>query len=109
MRVCAVSGQLAGPTCQSIKSYFAPGTEPKKTCTNHYSGEEKDDDEEESNAPDGSKEPVGSHKPDTTPKPTNKPVSTPSTNGGQTGNDTPAIPPETGGGGNEPSGDIITE
>ena len=110
VRVCAVSGQLAGPTCQSIKSYFAPGTEPKKTCTNHYSGEEKDDDdEEESNAPDGSKEPVGSHKPDSTPKPTNKPVSTPSTNGGQTGDVTPATSPETSGGGNEPTGDIITE
>lgn len=39
-KICLISGNLAGSTCQSVKAYYVDGTEPKKKCTNHYATEE---------------------------------------------------------------------
>lgn len=87
VKVCLVSGKLAGSTCNSVKSYFVSGTEPKQTCTNHYNTKETiepDDEEEEdtTEAPDTTATPSASG------QPTKKPQSTASPNGTGTNTNT---------------------
>ncbi len=86
-KICLLSGNLAGSTCQSVKAYYVSGTEPTKKCTNHYDTEETiegdeheegDEDEPESSAtpkPSASPSPKPSNAP-ATPKPTQAPVVT---------------------------------
>ena len=102
--VCAISGKLAGSTCQGVKAYFVPGTEPKGKCTNHYDAEE-----EETEEPDSSEEPTGTPSATASASPEQGATSAPTTqpNGGNTTPVTPPPPPPTVE--NQPEGEISSE
>ncbi len=104
VRVCLISGKLANSTCESVKSYFVNGTEPKQKCTNHYDAEETIEDEEETEEP--TDKPEATPTPQATAKPTVKPQATQSPSGGTTpsGGTNPVSPPDSGA-----SGDIVAE
>lgn len=40
--ICAISGKLAGRSCESVKAYFVDGTQPKSVCVNHYDRKQSD-------------------------------------------------------------------
>ena len=61
--VCSISGRKPRAGCQSVKAYFIDGTQPKDTCTNHFSNSteaETQEPEESSQNPDASPTPEGS-------------------------------------------------
>lgn len=86
-KICLISGNLAGSTCQSVKAYYVSGTEPNRKCVNHYDVEEtiEGDDEDDDMAPEASATPKSNtgatQKPAATsaPKPTAPPAAQPTT------------------------------
>ena len=80
-KICLISGNLAGSTCQSVKAYYVPGTEPTRKCTNHYDTEEtiEGEDHEEADDEDNSSVTKAPSSPKPTTEATSKPSSQPST------------------------------
>ena len=101
--VCAISGNLASSTCEAVKAYFVPGTQPKEKCTNHYDEEEETEEPEGTEDPESSESPTGSASPG--PSASTAPVSTPSASNGTPV--TPPPPPPTTG--DTPEGEIAAE
>lgn len=100
VKVCLISGKLAGSTCNAVKSYFVNGTEPKQKCTNHYNAEETIEDvnnnDTEEQEPLSTTVPSSTAAPEAnaTAKPTAKPAATPQ----------PTSAPSNGGGGSSGGG-----
>lgn len=103
-KVCVVSGKLANSSCNSVKSYFVPGTEPESRCSNHSRSSRNNgtiNEPEETKSPTSVDDETATKAPSSTQRPSSG--TTQGSGGGTHSGGTVQT------GGSEPSGDIPSE